>query len=281
MRRKKDGRRLDLDEKGERDYFPLFPFQEEILPMEEILKTTELSKAFGGLVAVDRVNFSLAKGELRAMIGPNGCGKTTFFNLVTGKFKPSNGRIHYKGEDITGLSIHQIAQKGIGRKFQVPSIFGSLRVYENIRVPFFSDQKRHSMFMSRSIRKESHDEIKAILRDVRLVDKANELADNLSHGEKQWLEIGMALAGKPELLLLDEPTGGMTLGETRATVDLIKKISSDFHLPILVIEHDISFVREIGCQVTVMYKGQIINEGSFEEIHKDKTVREIYLGRGD
>jgi urea ABC transporter ATP-binding protein UrtD len=249
--------------------------------MENILKTKNLTKAFGGLVAVDHVNLSLSRGELRALIGPNGCGKTTFFNLVTGKFKPTDGYVYYQGEDITGLSIHQIAQKGIGRKFQVPSIFGTQSVYENIRVPLFSGQKGHSMFMSRTIQKEYHDQIMAILKNIRLEQKANELADNLSHGEKQWLEIGMALAGRPNLLLLDEPTGGMTLGETRATIDLIKKISTDFHISIMVIEHDVSFVREIESQVTVMYKGQIINEGSFEEIHKDKIVREIYLGRGD
>jgi urea transport system ATP-binding protein len=249
--------------------------------METILQTKDLSKAFGGLVAVDHVNFSMSRGELRSMIGPNGCGKTTFFNLVTGKFKPTEGQVFYKGKDITGLSIHKIARKGIGRKFQVPSIFDSLSVYENIRVPFFSDQKRQSMFINRSIQKEYYDQIMAILRDVRLTEKANELAKNLSHGEKQWLEIGMALAGKPDLLLLDEPTAGMTLGETRATVGLIRRISSDFHLSILVIEHDISFVREIESKVTVLYKGQIINEGTFEEIQKDNTVKEIYLGRGD
>jgi urea transport system ATP-binding protein len=249
--------------------------------MEAILQTKNLSKAFGGLVAVDHVNFSMSRGELRSMIGPNGGGKTTFFNLVTGKFKPTEGRVFYKGEDITGLSIHEIARKGIGRKFQVPSIFDSLSVYENIRVPFFSDQKRQSMFVNRSIRKDYHDQIMAIIQDVRLTEKVNEVAKNLSHGEKQWLEIGMALAGKPDLLLLDEPTAGMTLGETRATVDLIRSISSGFHLSILVIEHDISFVREIESRVTVLYKGQIINEGTFEEIQKDTTVKEIYLGRGD
>ena len=248
--------------------------------MENILKTNNLTKAFGGLIAVDNVNFSLSKGELRALIGPNGCGKTTFFNLVTGKIKPTDGYVYYHGEDITGLSIHQIAQKGIRRKFQVPSIFGSLSVYENVGVPFFSNQKRQPMFVNRNVQKKYHDQIMAVLQDVRLEDKINELADNLSHGERQWLEIGMTLAGRPSLLLLDEPTGGMTLGETRATVDLIKKISNDLHISILVIEHDISFVREIESRVTVMYKGQIINEGTFEEIHMDKTIRKIYLGKG-
>lgn len=249
--------------------------------METILETKRLGKAFGGLVALDDVNFRMSDGELRAIIGPNGCGKTTFFNLVTGKFRPTRGEVFYKGEDITGLSIHEIARKGIGRKFQVPSIFDSLSVYENIRVPLLLDQKRQSIFMSRTIRKEYHDQIMATIQDVRLTEKVNELAKNLSHGEKQWLEIGMALAGKPNLLLLDEPTAGMTLGETRATVGLIRSISADLHLSILVIEHDISFVKEIESKVTVFYKGQIIKEGAFEEIQSDSTVREIYLGRGD
>jgi urea transport system ATP-binding protein len=249
--------------------------------MERVLQTKNLTKAFGGLVAVDHVNFSMSNGELRSVIGPNGCGKTTFFNLVTGRFKPTEGQVLYKGEDIANLSIHEIARKGVGRKFQVPSIFDSLSVYENIRVPLFSDQKRQSMFVNRSIQKEYHDRILGILDDVRLTGKGNEFAKNLSHGEKQWLEIGMALAAKPSLLLLDEPTAGMTIGETRATVGLIKKISIDLDISIIVIEHDISFVREIESRVTVLYKGQIINEGTFEEIHRDKTVREIYLGRGD
>ena len=248
--------------------------------MENLLETRNLRKRFGGLVAIDGVNFSLSRGELRSIIGPNGCGKTTFFNLVTGKLKPTEGRVYYEGEDITNLPIDRISQKGIARKFQVPSIFGTMTVYENIQVPFFSGQKRHSMFVGRTIRRESHDQIMAILREVRLEQKANEISDYLSHGEKQWLEIGMALANKPNLLLLDEPTGGMTLGETRATVGLIRRIATDLNISILVIEHDISFVREIERKVTVMYKGRIINEGTFEEIQKDKTVREIYLGRG-
>ena len=249
--------------------------------MDKILQTKSLSKSFGGLVALDEIDFSMSNGELRAIIGPNGCGKTTFFNVITGKYKPSEGQVLYNGEDITGLPVHKIAGKGIGRKFQIPSIFDSLTVYENIQVPFFSGQKRQSMFVKRSMRKEYHDQIMDVIKDVRLTDKVDELAKNLSHGEKQWLEIGMALAGKPNLLLLDEPTAGMTLGETSATVDLIQSISSNLSLSILVIEHDISFVKEIESKVTVFYKGQVIKEGSFKEIQRDKTVREIYLGRGD
>ncbi len=249
--------------------------------MEKILETKGLAKAFGGLLAVDHVNLSLEKGELRALIGPNGCGKTTLFNLMTGKFKPTKGKVFFKGEDITGLPIHEIAQRGIIRKFQIPSVYDPLTVLENIRIAYFSHQKSQPMLLATKVEKHAHQEIMGILRQIRLDEKTNELAGNLSHGEKQWLEIGMAVASKAELLLLDEPTTGLTIGETKATVQLIRRICDDFQVSILVIEHDISFVREIQSRVTVMCKGCIIREGSFDEIQNDELVKDIYLGKGD
>ncbi len=246
--------------------------------MPVILETKGLTKKFGGLTAVDQVDFRLEEGELRCIIGPNGCGKTTLFNLITGYYKPNGGRVIYRDEEITGKPVHTISQMGICRKFQVPGIFNELTVYENIRVPFFSDRPQ-SMFVGTSIDKNAHQRIIELLTKINLADKIDELAMNLAHGEKQWLEIGMVLANKPMLMLLDEPTAGMTVAETRKTAQLIKNISQETGISILVIEHDISFVREIASRITVMYKGAILKEGNYEEIQVDKNIREIYLGK--
>lgn len=240
--------------------------------MAVILETRNLTKRFGGLTAVDHVNLRLDEGELRCIIGPNGCGKTTLFNLISGFYKPSEGQVLYHGQDITGKPVYAISELGIGRKFQVPSVFNQLKVYENVRVPFYFSH-RHSKA------EEADQEIMALLAKVNLDEKKEDLAINLAHGEKQWLEIGMVLASKPRLMLLDEPTAGMTVGETSKTAQLIRSISQETGISILVIEHDISFVREIAGRITVMYKGALFKEGSYEEIQADSEVREIYLGR--
>ena len=243
--------------------------------MSVILETRGLTKRFGGLTAVDSVNLRLDERELRCIIGPNGCGKTTLFNLITGYYKPSAGQVLYHGEDITGKAVHHISKMGIGRKFQVPSVFGQLTVYENIRVPFFFRSRLSGHQSGENV----DQEIVALLERINLVDKQRELAINLAHGEKQWLEIGMVLVSKPQLMLLDEPTAGMTVAETSKTAKLIQSISKETGIPILVIEHDISFVREIASRITVMYKGAIFKEGSYDEIQTEEEVREIYLGR--
>ncbi len=246
--------------------------------MPPILETKNLSKKFGGLTAVDHVNMILGHGELRCIIGPNGCGKTTLFNLITGFHKPTEGQIFFAGGDITYKPVHMISKMGIGRKFQVPEIFDQLTVYENIRVPFFSN-KRQSMFVTPRVDSISHEQIMQILEKINLSDKVDELATNLAHGEKQWLEIGMVLSSKPRLILLDEPTAGMTANETRQTAQLIQEISREIKISILVIEHDIGFVKEIASRITVMYKGAIFREGNYGEIQADKDVRKIYLGK--
>jgi urea ABC transporter ATP-binding protein UrtD len=240
--------------------------------MAVILETRNLTKRFGGLTAVDQVNLRLDEGELRCIIGPNGCGKTTLFNLISGFYKPSEGQVLYNGQDITGKAVYTISQLGIGRKFQVPSVFNQLTVYENVRVPFYF-RHRHSKA------EEADQEIMALLTKVNLSDRREDLAINLAYGEKQWLEIGMVLASKPRLMLLDEPTAGMTVAETSKTAQLIRSISLETGISILVIEHDISFVREIAGRITVMYKGALFKEGSYEGIQADSEVREIYLGR--
>jgi len=246
--------------------------------MATILEIRGITKKFGGLTAVDHVNLALNPGELRCIIGPNGCGKTTLFNLITGYYTPTSGKVYFSGEDITVKPVHVISKLGIGRKFQIPGVFGELTVYENIRVPFFSHQ-RQSMFVSSRLDANSHKEIMAYLSQINLASKADQLAQNLAHGERQWLEIGMVLASKPKLMLLDEPTAGMTVAETHKTAELIKEISQTTGISILVIEHDISFVREIASRITVMYKGAIFREGNYEEIQSDDAVREIYFGR--
>ncbi|MCP4628340.1 MAG: ABC transporter ATP-binding protein [bacterium] len=246
--------------------------------MTIILKTEGLTKKFGGLTAVDHVDLTLDEGELRCIIGPNGCGKSTLFNLITGTYKPTGGRVSFKGRNITGKPVHIIGRMGIGRKFQVPGIFNQLTVYDNIRVPFFRDQ-RHSLFLKP--RKDSgiHQKIMALLQKINLDDKAGRPAVHLAHGEKQWLEIGMVLARHPQLMLLDEPTAGMTAAETQKTAQLIRNISREEKMTILVIEHDIGFVREIASRITVLYKGAVFKEGRYEKIQSDRSVRQIYLGK--
>jgi urea transport system ATP-binding protein len=246
--------------------------------MAVILETRNLTKRFGGLTAVDQVNLQLNEGELRCIIGPNGCGKTTLFNLISGFYKPSEGQVLYNGLNITGKAVYTIIQLGIGRKFQVPSVFNQLTVYENIRVPFYF-RYRQSKSGDKGTEKSADREIMALLARVNLSERREDLAINLAHGEKQWLEIGMVLASKPKLMLLDEPTAGMTVAETSKTAQLIRSISQETGISILVIEHDISFVREIAGRITVMYKGALFKEGSYEEIQTDSEVREIYLGR--
>jgi urea ABC transporter ATP-binding protein UrtD len=242
-----------------------------------ILRTESLEKRFGGLYAIDGLDFSLQEGELRCLIGPNGAGKTTFFNLVTGYLRPNRGAIFFKECPITGLPPHIICHKGIGRKFQVPNVFYDLSVADNLSVARYGKSRLGQLFFRVSGHQQS-DEIEHMLEVIGLQAKRDYLASALSHGEKQWLEIGMALINKPSLLLLDEPTAGMTAEETRETAHLIKRLAQG--LTTVVIEHDIKFVREIAEIVTVLHRGKVLAEGPFQEIADNETVRNIYLGRG-
>jgi len=245
-------------------------------PGPNILETQSLMKHFGGLQAIDGLDFSLQEGELRCLIGPNGAGKTTFFNLITGYLKPNRGNIYFKGASIAGLPPHAICWKGIGRKFQVPNVFYDLTVLDNLKVAHHGKTKLGRLLL-RGQDAEPSERIDSMLETIGLQDKREYLASSLSHGEKQWLEIGMVLVNKPSLLLLDEPTAGMTAGETRETARLIKQLSQG--LTTVVIEHDIKFVREIAEIVTVLHRGQILAQGPFEEIARDEMVRNVYLGR--
>lgn len=246
--------------------------------MQTILETQGLSKQFGGVLAVDQVDFSLASGELLCILGPNGCGKTTLFNLITGHLKPNSGRVAFAGQDITGFPVHRISRLGIGRKFQVPSLFEELTVFDNLRAPYFARQKPR-MLATPKTNAQVRQEIFEILERIHLTDKLSEKAVNLAHGQRQWLEIGMVLSSRPRLMLLDEPTAGMTDQETRQTAELIQRISSQTSLAIVVIEHDIAFVREVASRVIVMNKGGIFRQGPYRDIQEDPEVRDIYLGR--
>ncbi len=241
-----------------------------------ILELHGLRKDFGGVVAVDGFDLALDEGDLHALVGPNGCGKSTLFNLITGAFAPSGGRVVFDGRDIAGLPATRIARLGIGRKFQVPAVFDELTVAENLAVPRWAakDAKRLSLWSAAATAGAGD-----ILERVNLAAKRHMPAGALAHGERQWLEIGMLLASGARLLLLDEPTAGMTVGETAATAGLIREISAAGDTTILVIEHDIGFIRQLGCPVTVMAKGRVLRSGSYDDIRADPQVLELYLGR--
>ncbi|MGH6776819.1 MAG: ATP-binding cassette domain-containing protein [Bradyrhizobium sp.] len=237
--------------------------------MAELLTTQGLTKRFRGLVANENIDFRIDAGAVRCVIGPNGAGKTTFLSMLSGHQAPSAGRITYNGRDITSLSVIKRARIGIGRKFQTPTVFDNLTVYENIelsvlRVEPDSGERRRKIDM--------------VLDAVRLADLRSTPARELSHGQRQWLEVGLLLGNESRLLLLDEPTAGMTNEETAATGRLIRKLADEHGLTIIIIEHDIHFIRDLRSPVTVLHLGKILMEGSFDDVASDPTVRSVYLG---
>jgi urea transport system ATP-binding protein len=236
-----------------------------------LLEIERLQKTFGGLAAVDGVDLALEEGALHALVGPNGCGKSTLFNLITGALVPTGGRVRFAGQDITGWPVHRIARAGIGRKFQVPAVFDELSVLENLCLPRWSKARLPLLTRADLVPGEVQ------LARIHLSGKGSARAGALSHGERQWLEIGMLLAASARLLLLDEPTAGMTQAETAATAGLIRSVAAS--ATVLVIEHDIGFIEALGCPVTVMARGRILCSGSFAEIRADVRVRELYFGR--
>ena len=246
--------------------------------MTPLLAIDRLTKAFGGVRAVDDLSLEVEAGALICVIGPNGCGKSTLFNLITGAFPPTSGTVRFDGVDITGWPPHRIARLGIGRKFQVPGIYPDLTVAENLDVPLFAPGARRPLPGS-AHSDAGDDRAAAVLETVGLTGTARRLAGTLSHGQKQWLEIGMVLAARPRLMLLDEPTAGMTPAETAATADLILRIRRQQGVAVVVIEHDIGFVARLDCPVAVMMKGSLVSRGSYDEVRRDPTVRQGYLGK--
>jgi branched-chain amino acid transport system ATP-binding protein len=240
-----------------------------------ILKTELLSVRFGGLAALSQVNIEVARGEVRAIIGPNGAGKSTFFNCLTGVLRPTSGHIIFDGEEITGLRSNMISQKGIARSYQITNILPNASVLENVRIAAQSRHHAWNMVSHHSAFADINEKAEAALSAVGLLDKAYELASNLSHGEQRNLEIGIALATEPKLLCLDEPTAGMSQVETNETMELVQRIGKD--LTILIVEHDMAVVMELADRITVLHYGTVLAEGTPEEIQQNPKVLEVYL----
>jgi len=242
-----------------------------------LLETKGLTKRFGGLAAVDNVNFKVAKGDRRAVIGPNGAGKTTFFNLIAGRLPPTHGEIWFKGEDITHIPPYRIPQKGIGRSYQITNIFSKLPVFENVRLAAQAVEVTYDFWTNVISMDDINGRVTEILEKLKLIDYRDVRAANLPHGLQRHLEIGIALASRPELLLLDEPTAGMTQEETRRMMELIEDIAEG--LTIVVVEHDMKFVMSISKRITVLHEGKVLAEGTPEEIRKNEDVQRVYLGK--
>lgn len=244
--------------------------------MTALLEIDGLSKYFGGLRALDNVNLTLEAGPLHAIIGPNGAGKTTLFNVITGTLPATSGRILFRGQDITDLKPHRISQLGLARTLQIKSVFDALTVEDNIWIAAESRRGVFRPFARVRDDSETAAKVEAVLEETGLADMRNEIAGTLSYGDVALLEIGIALATEPSLLLLDEPICGMGPAETEATVRRIRELSK--RLDVIIIEHDMPAVFDLADQITVMVQGQVLATGTPEEIAADPAVREAYLG---
>jgi len=242
-----------------------------------MLEVRDLSKSFSGFKAVNRANLEVSKGEIVAVIGPNGAGKTTLFNLITGILKPDEGRVIFKGEEITGFPAHKTCKKGITRSFQVVNIFSRLTVFENVRISVLSQQGKTYNWFTPS-RELVNKETREILESVGLIAKKDNVCGALSHGDQKILEIAIALGGKPELFILDEPTAGLSPEETTRCIGLIKQLSSQFGLTILFCEHDMELVFAIANRIMVMVRGSTIIQGLPEDVRCHRGVQDAYLG---
>jgi len=233
--------------------------------------------SFDGFHAINNLSLTLEPGEMRAIIGPNGAGKTTMMDIITGKTKPDKGEVLFDGTvDLTKLDETEIAKLGIGRKFQKPTVFESQSVEDNLLLALNVDHRVRGTLFWRGSRSEA-ERIDRVLETIRLTDARDNLAGNLSHGQKQWLEIGMLLAQDPKLLLVDEPVAGMTDVETHQTAELLKEINRD--KTVVVVEHDMTFVRELGVKVTCLHEGSVLAEGTIDQVSANERVVEVYLGR--
>ncbi|MGG7621604.1 ABC transporter ATP-binding protein [Bacillus coreaensis] len=247
--------------------------------MGTLLETRDLSLAFGGHVAVDGVNLTVEENHFKSIIGPNGAGKTTFFNLLSGQLPPTKGQIYYRGEEMTKLSPTMRTQKGIGRSFQITNVFPSLNVLENVRLAVQSQAGIRYQMLAH-FKRYKHLEEKAVewLERVLLAEKKDTLAMNLAHGEKRKLEIAMLLALNTEVLLLDEPTAGMSLEEVPAILEVIRKIKEEGNRTILLIEHKMDLIMDLSDSIMVLFNGRLLADGTPAEIMKNEIVQSAYLG---
>jgi len=242
---------------------------------DAFLSTEDLTVRFGGLTALNQVNFAVGRDEIRAIIGPNGAGKSTFFNCLTGVLRPSSGHILFDGGDITGLSPDRISHRGIARSYQITNILPNATALENVRIAAQSRRHGWSLLAHHRAYRDIIAKAEAVLEAVGLLTKAYELAANLSHGEQRNLEVGIALATEPQLLCLDEPTAGMSAAETQDTMALVRAIAKN--LTILIVEHDMQVVMELAHRITVLHYGEILAEGTPAEIQENPRVLEVYL----
>ncbi|EKU97418.1 urea ABC transporter ATP-binding protein [Leptolyngbya sp. PCC 7375] len=240
-----------------------------------ILEIDNLTVSFDGFKALNKLTFSMNEGELRVIIGPNGAGKTTFLDVITGKVQPTHGKVRFKGKKLSGRSEHNIARLGIGRKFQTPRIYLNLTPRENLELCCNQDKNVLSTLFKPTPKAERRT-VGGLLETIGLDHKADKPAALLSHGEKQWLEIGMLVAQSPDLLLVDEPVAGLTDEETERTGELLIALAESHS--VIVIEHDMEFVRQIARQVTVLHEGSVLCEGTMDEVQNDPRVIEVYLG---
>jgi urea transport system ATP-binding protein len=245
-------------------------------PESEFLLAVEgLTVSFDGFRAVDDLSFYLDRNEIRVIIGPNGAGKTTVLDLICGRTKATTGSIAFEGRELTKMKEHEIVRAGVGRKFQTPSIYEDLTVFENLEISY---PRGRSVFGALSFKRDAavRERVEQIAHDIFLEAHLDDYAEYLSHGQKQWLEIGMLLIQDPALLMLDEPVAGMSVSERKKTAELLHRIIKD--RSVLVIEHDMGFVEDIAHKVTVLHQGKVISEGSIDHVKSDPKVVEVYLG---
>lgn len=243
--------------------------------MPDFFEISDLRKSFDKTDVINGFSLSVIEGTLQCLVGPNGAGKTTTIDLISGRLKPTSGKILFKNEDITGMSEHEIARRGFGRKFQIPAVFRDMSVQENLEVAYSLDTSAIRGLFTFRVPKLAQ-RIEDVAEEVGLSHRLDVIAGNLSHGETQWLEIGMVLMQDPSVLLMDEPVAGMTEQEINKTADMFKRLKRNHTL--IVVEHDMGFVREIADTVTVMHFGALLAQGSIREIEENEKVRDVYLG---